>query len=223
VRNPSQERPTRALTGITVNEDTITTNSAQIEITAVDNESGIASIAIYVDEELAYEKADYTGNAVGRPAKDEQTLPYIIENLMAGTEYEIYVVVTDKAGNWVSTEDTPTTITTKDLPEVTISHAPTAWTNGNVDVTIEITDNNSSDIVGVGVPDDPSQTMETSNGTTIEYKIGDGNWQTYASPFEVNTNNTIYARSAYGDEKGEVASHDINNIDKTNPIVGAER
>jgi uncharacterized repeat protein (TIGR02543 family) len=220
IQNIDKTNPTA---NITADDDETTTSSSEIEITGVDNESGIASIAIYVDGELEYTKADYTGNDVGSPVRDEQILTYIIEDLTAGTEYEIYTVVTDKAGNTVSTENTPTTITTKDLPAVTISHAPEAWTNGDVDVTIEIRDNNTINTVGVGSLGDPSQTNanNVSNGTIIEYKIGDGNWQTYISAIEIDANNTIYARSAYGNEKGETATHIINNIDKTNPTVGA--
>ncbi|MDR0978370.1 MAG: InlB B-repeat-containing protein, partial [Lachnospiraceae bacterium] len=198
IENIDKANPTA---NVIADNDEVTTNSAEIEIIGVDNESGIASIAIYVDGEVEYIKSDYTGNAVGSPARDEQILTYIIEDLAAGTEYEIYTVVTDKAGNIISTENEATTITTKGLPEVSISHAPIIWTNDNVDVTIAFANELAS------------------NGTTIEYKIGDGNWQTYTSAFEVTTNSTVYARSAYGDEKGETGAHAIENIDKTNPTA----
>ena len=73
---------------------------------------------------------------------------------------------------------------------------PTEWTKENVEITIE-----------------------GSEGLTTEYKIDNGEWETYTDKFEVEQNCKISARITNGRKYGETVEKEITNIDKINPIV----
>jgi hypothetical protein len=90
------------------------------------------------------------------------------------------------------------------MPDVEISHAPTAWTNQYVDVTIEFaTDANNQ-----------------SDNATIEWQMaGDIEWFPYIGTFAVEQNTTIYARSTNGINIGQTKEHKIDNIDTVAPTI----
>ena len=77
-----------------------------------------------------------------------------------------------------------------------IIEEPTEWTKENVEITIE-----------------------GSEGLTTEYKIDNGEWETYTDKFEVEQNCKISARITNGRKYGETVEKEITNIDKINPIV----
>ena len=81
----------------------------------------------------------------------------------------------------------------------TITHTPTTWVKDKVLVTV------------------------TSDHTdyTYMYKIGNGTYQSYSEPFEVDENTTVYAYSVKSDISSVETSHEINNIDKINPSINS--
>ena len=82
--------------------------------------------------------------------------------------------------------------------EIKISQSPTAWTNGNVTVTI-------STIL---------------KDYTLQYKIGSGSWATYTKALIISKNETvIYARLTDGINYGTTSTHEVTNIDTTAPTT----
>ncbi len=95
---------------------------------------------------------------------------------------------------------TPKTLysTYEEVIAPTISHTPLYWTNDKVLVTISSTNPNY----------------------TFVYKVDNGIYQDYTEPFELDTNSTIVAKSIYGDAESVIATHEVTNIDKLNPVIG---
>ena len=120
--------------------------------------------------------------------------------LTVSTTYQVQTRVTDNAGN--TTESTKVTKATAEAPTgvTEIVTTPTAWTNGDVTVTI---------------------TYPTISGYTNKiYKVGSGNEQTYTASFTVSENTTVTAYLKDG--TGNVAASKtvtISNIDKVKPTV----
>ena len=85
----------------------------------------------------------------------------------------------------------------EEVEKPTISHTPTEWTNGNVIVTI------TSD----------------HNDYTYMYKINGGTYQSYTAPFEVSENSDITAYSVKTNISSVEEEHEIDNIDKINPLI----
>ena len=81
-----------------------------------------------------------------------------------------------------------------EVPEIT--HTPVEWRNDKVTVSITAKD-----------------------GYEIMYKIDEGEYQKYNSPFDIDYNSTIYAYSIYKDVTSLEVTHDITNIDKINPVI----
>ena len=81
----------------------------------------------------------------------------------------------------------------------TITHTPTTWVRDKVLVTIS----------------------SEHNDYTYMYKIGNGTYQSYSEPFEIDENTTVYAYSVKNDISSVETSHEINNIDKINPSINS--
>ena len=79
----------------------------------------------------------------------------------------------------------------------TITHAPTAWTNDRVTVTVS----------------------SSHNDYEYYYKVNDGEYTKYTAPFEATENATVYAYSVYGNGTSIESSHVIDNIDKIDPNI----
>ncbi len=85
---------------------------------------------------------------------------------------------------------------------VTFSHDPIGWTNGNVEVTIDTTE----------------------KGYTLQYNTGDRNreedWKNYDIPVVMTENGSIYARlKDNANNKGEAIEHKITNIERVKPTI----
>ncbi|MCX8075305.1 MAG: glycine-rich protein [Clostridia bacterium] len=111
----------------------------------------------------------------------------------------LWIKVSDKAGNTVTTHSNLFTedITPPDNP--TMSANPTSWTSGNVTVTITY-------------PADASKKQYSTNGTT---------WSNYTSGIVVTTNNTtVYSKceDASGNQSGQ-STLTVTNIDRTAPGI----
>ena len=78
----------------------------------------------------------------------------------------------------------------------TITHSPTTWVSDHVTVTIS----------------------SNHNDYTYMYKIGDGEYAPYTSPFIVEENTTIYAYSIKSNIYSIENTSEIDNIDKINPV-----
>lgn len=141
----------------------------------------------------------------------EQT-SYTFTGLTQNTTYKIKMKAIDHAGNERKTEEIE--VTTAGIPDlreedegskranVTFSHDPVGWTNGNVEVTIDTTE----------------------KGYILQYNIGDRNreedWRNYDSPVVMTENGSIYARlKDNANNKGEAIEHKITNIERVKPTV----
>ena len=80
-------------------------HTAQINITLQDNESGIKSYSVYVEDALVFNSDDYTENL-----NDEKNEIYTLTNLDASTTYSYKIVALDVAGNETEYEDSVTTL-----------------------------------------------------------------------------------------------------------------
>ena len=140
---------------------------------------------------------------------------YTFTGLTQNTTYQIKMKAIDHAGNERETEEVE--IKTERVPElkeedegskranVTFSHDPVGWTNGNVTVTIDTTE----------------------KGYTLQYNIGDRNreedWKDYGSPVLMTENGSIYARlKDNANNKGEAVEHKITTIEREKPTIKIE-
>jgi len=121
---------------------------------------------------------------------------YTFSTLLAGT-YQCKVKVVDNAGN--TTTSSAVALTTISLGAVTLVASPTAWTNGNVSVTVTY-------------PTAIVTKQYSTNGTT---------WFTYTVPVVISTNNTtVYAKGLdAGGNQTTQATLTVSNIDKVTPVV----
>ncbi|MDF2866404.1 MAG: hypothetical protein K0R72_1222 [Clostridia bacterium] len=122
----------------------------------------------------------------------------ITKSGMTGTYY-LWIKVVDNAGNILVTKSNAFVADNTPPANPTISASPTAWTNGNVTVTITY-------------PADASVKEYSTNGTT---------WSVYTAPVVIITNNTtVYARAAdmSGNQSGQ-STITVANIDKILPTV----
>ncbi|MDQ2088009.1 S-layer homology domain-containing protein [Herbivorax sp. ANBcel31] len=122
-------------------------------------------------------------------------------NIYDLTDGEYNVIIWTKDKNQASSENVviPFTVDRTPPEKPIITQDPDIDTPTNEGVTIEIE-----------YPDDASQK---------KYKVGeDGDWKDYEGSFEVDENETIYAKAI--DEAGnesEIAEHEVPNIDTTPP------
>ncbi len=144
--------------------------------------------------------------------KNSLQTSYTFGGLTQNTTYKIKMKAIDQAGNETETEEIE--ITTERVPElnekdegskranVTFSHDPVGWTNGNVTVTIDTTE----------------------EGYTLQYNVGDRNreedWKNYDSPVVMTENGSIYARlKDNANNKGEAVEHKIATIEREKPTI----
>ena len=120
--------------------------------------------------------------------------------IKSGTSTTVYARAVDKVGKVSGSISNKGTTTS--LGAVTITPSITAWTKGNVTITL------SHAVV---------------SGYTLQYKIGSGEWTTYSSALTITDNNTtVYGRmynSTLADEGNSAASKTIANIDKVAPVT----
>ncbi len=163
-------------------------------------QSGIATYQFSINGE------DWVSN------KNPLQTSYTFTDLTQNTTYKIKMKVIDQAGNETKTEEIE--ITTAGIPDlreedegskranVTFSHDPVGWTNGNVTVTIDTTE----------------------EGYTLQYNVGDRNreedWKNYDSPVVMTENGSIYARlKDNANNKGEAVEHKITTIEREKPTI----
>ena len=187
-----------------------TSNSITVSMNVQDMSSGISKIVWYYKAPESITSSNTTDeytemNGIAAGARTEETKEKTISNLASGITYSIYAVVYDVAGN--STTSNTINISTKTIPDlatgedgeegnVTFTYSTEEWTNGTV--------------------------IATANTTITEYTLQTSkdreNWSTAASQ-TFTENGTIYARLTDGINYGGIVSENINNIDKTAPIV----
>ena len=209
IQNIDKQDPTGTLT---INPETITMNSFEVNLKAQDNESGLKVIKIYTkgEGEERYTETtydDYKGNEIGSEKEDKTDITLKIDEAVANKQYEIYATIEDQAGN-IKTLGTQR-INTKEMKQFTgiITHKPpTEWTNNDVDVTIT-----------------PSE--ELTDGLSIEYRVEDEegreveNWTPYEKEFKVANNGKVKARLTDKKNKSNEIEHEITNIDKVPPEI----
>lgn len=167
-----------------------TNNSIDVSITGSTDNVGISQYDIYVDS------AYYT-------TKLAQTQPYemTVDNLDAGTSYNIQVLARDAAGNTSSLSNTVTQSTTNDTT-APVAGAITLVSKSQTTVTIEMS---ATDDVGVTVfrvyKDGVFLQNKTSGGGTSETE------QSFISSLLPNTEYTFKfrARDAQANESGDSA------------------
>ena len=168
---------------------TSTTNKIEVTCNQNDNESGINETT-----------KQYRIRQVGEEEWGEWQLSNIFTGLTQNTEYEVQTKVQDNAGN--ESESETSTIRTKDiqggLENIKIIPNETEWTNQNIEVEI--------------------QYPEGIEGLKKEYSINGNDWYEYVEPIIIETNTIVYARLIdEAGQTGEIASIEIENIDKANP------
>ena len=179
-----------------------TSNSITVEVTTDPEEDNLKYDYYYKEEE----EDKYT--------HVEGDSTHTFEDLKPGKHYDIYVDVTDEAGNTDTVHvDDGTAVTEvipsgegEDIAHPNISIVPDPNTITNKEVTITITDN-----------------LETEY--KIQYSITingkEGNPIEYANPFTVSQNCYIKAWYTDGTNKGEPNSLDLAIIDKEKPEITA--
>ncbi len=123
----------------------------------------------------------------------------IINKVDSNGAYYLWIKALDNAGNILITKSNVFTVDNIVPVNPTMSANPTAWTNGNVTVTITYSA-------------DTAIKEYSTNGTT---------WSAYTAPVVVSTNNTtVYARAsdASGNQSGQ-STITVANIDKILPTV----
>ena len=101
------------------------------------------------------------------------------------------------------TQNLELTASWKKMDSPVITHTPTVWTNQDVTVTMTV----------------PEGYEEYS----IQYRIGDEElWHDYENTFTRPENGDIEGRLILGTNYGDEVTHSITNIDKVNPVLGAE-
>ncbi|MBP3635347.1 MAG: InlB B-repeat-containing protein [Bacilli bacterium] len=79
--------------------DNITTSGFDVNIKAIDNESGLYQIKVYLNDELKETYSYITG------LNDEKSETYTFENLQEDTTYKIKIELVDKVGNVILSEE----------------------------------------------------------------------------------------------------------------------
>jgi len=171
---------------VTLSDGGVTTSSVTVNATATDTGGSELAPASY-----QYSK----DNGVTWTSATSDT-SYTFNSLTTGT-YECKAKVADNAGN--SAISSAVAMTTTGLGTIAMSADVTAWTNGNVSVTI----NYPTEIV------------------TKQYSTDAATWNTYTTPIVVSTNNTtVYAKGLdAGGNQTMQATLTVSNIDKIVPIV----
>ena len=197
-------------------------NSVYIDVTNIDKRKPIVDMEVTdvqsdrITVEVTADEEDVTYDYyIKKKGEDDSQYKHeeggtsnthTFEGLEDGEEYEIYVVVTDKAGNQTE-EHLTEAVRTDEIPagnedgNIVISGEPVRPTNGNV--TVSIVDN-------------------TNLGYTLQYSVDDGEYKDYTGEFEVDHNCTVQARLTDGTNYGAAASLAITNIDKEKPTIEAD-
>ena len=180
---------------VTVTAGTTTSNSIAVNVTASDNESGMASSLTYT----YYIKAT-TGNTYEQKASNGNA-SYTFTGLTQGITYDIKVEVQgDNAGNkGAGTTQATTGTVTSGTTTGAITFGSTTWSSNKASITIS-----------------------TNTSYTIEYQVNSisGQWTTITNGGKVtglNHGDTVYARLTDGTNAGDYASTSIE--DKTAPNV----
>lgn len=187
-------------------------NIIKVKVQGQDQElSGIDTMKIYAKEKAQKEYNCVKTYEYGRNGEEYEQKEeiYDIEGLKAQTTYNIYIEVTDKAGNHYSNKDKELEIETLKEPDVTIQAIPIEWTKENVTATL---------IMPEGYEEE---------GYQIEYILSQGEvteevegWIIYQkeSIITIEENTTIYARLTKGEIKEKIITKPIDNIDKIAPV-----
>ena len=182
---------------VNVTVGTTTSNSIAVNVTARDNESGMASNLTYTYYIKATTESNYTQKASNGSAS------YTFTGLTQGITYDIKVEVQgDNAGNKGegTTQGTTGTVTSG-LEQGAITFGGTTWSSNKARVTIS-----------------------TNTNYTIEYQVNSitGTWTTIANGGTVsnlNHGDTVYARLTDGTNHGQHASTSIT--DGTAPTINS--
>ena len=170
---------------VNISLGTITSNSIQVQVTAQDNETGLADTNAY----------EYYLDNVSKGTSNGST--YTFSNLLDGREYTLKVAVTDKAGNANEAEIKGTTKeVTSGLVEGAITFTNPTWTNGTA--SIQVSTNTSYQI---------EYQLNGTEGTWTKIENG-------GTISSIPNNTTIYARLTDGINAGEYATASIKDTTK---------
>ena len=193
----------------------ITTSSAKLTASASDSESGIVKYEWKYKLESASEYTSKTGSS--------STIT--LSGLSAGN-YIAYVIVTDAAGNSTQSQpvnfeieedgpDTPPVVS--DNITITSIKVPTAWTNKNVKVTVEVSSEESTITHHALV--DGNSTDEPADSAWVEFP---NPLKTMTDTITIDKNGTftVWYKNAGGDTVSETFT--VNSIDKAAPVLDGE-
>ena len=197
--NPPEKDETPPV--ITVTSGGTTSNSVKVNVSAVDNESGMVDSPTYTYSIKVTGTEDSTYNTPS-DAQNITTNTYIFTGLTQGTSYYVKVEVNgDKAGNigigYLTNQ------VTGEIPDGieqgSITFGSVIWSRGKASVTVN-----------------------TSTSYTIQYQVNTtaGTWNIIENGETVNNlnhNDTVYARLYDGTNHGEDASVTIK--DETPPTI----
>ena len=183
----------------TIEISEVTSKSFKASIRATDNLSGIGKIIWYYkpedEEQFTIEDNNYAvikGDTIGEL---EQTKSYEYTELK-NQKYYVVAEVIDVAGNKYVTETKEIELEkiTPGADAITFKGITTSWTNNNIEVEAETTDNRY----------------------TIQLSKDNENWESVDN-ITAETNGTIYARLTDGVNYGESGIVEISKIDKEGP------
>ena len=170
------------------------------EVTASDADSGLKDYTYYI------KKTSEDDSRYVQKEKSTNT-SYTFTGLEQEVSYTVKVVVEDNAKNkteiikTVTTKKIPDLILTGPNQNVTITYenedGSTGWTNGNVRVTFETTEE--------------GYTLQTSKDGT--------NWENTNIQRLTSNNDKVYATLTDGNNHGNVITAQVDNIDKTKPTA----
>ena len=191
---------------VTVKNTEITSRSFTQKVDIVDHSSGLGKIEVYYKEqwEQEYCVKEFHYQQINGTVQGENsaTKNLFVDGIKSGT-YEIYVVVTDVAGNQTSTIKNSEIITLETITSgqeaITLTPNTTNWTNQPVTVTAE----------------------STEEQYQIQMKAKEDEWES-RNTITVEENQAVHARLFDGVNGGTMASITINNIDTTLPLAQIE-
>ncbi len=176
--------------------DEITSKSFKVKVDVKDELSGLGQIKWYYKEENNDEYTEVVENYQtinGEEAGENDTVKeFTRDNLPKGT-YKVYAVITDVAGNEITTEEVTIELLTITAGNATIRLEPNNTNYTNQD--IEVTAINSDDTY------------------TVQVSTDGENWEN-ADKITRTENGKVYARLTDGVNYGEKTYIEINNIDK---------
>ena len=183
-------------TGWSLNDSTEKVMDVRIPTGSIDNRTYTANFDInkykvtYMDQNSKFYEEEVDYNTQATGITEIPTKPH---NIFLGW----YLNDNIFDFNTLVTEDITLESKYEEVEEPVITYTPDSWTSSGITISI------NSD----------------HDDYTYMYKIGDGNYQEYVEPFNINENTTIYAYSVKNNIVSTESRITIDNIDRINPNI----